>query len=382
MAASSNTSKPVTTVRRSFCRICHAACPVDVDIVDGRPVRVRGVGEDPIFKGYTCVKGRQLPDQINDPARLRAALKRTDGGTLEEVASGDALDEVAARLQAIIEEHGGRAVASYTGTGGYQNAPSHPVAQAFHRAIDSISYYTSVTIDQPMKATANMRLGIWEAGPQNFTEADVLLAIDIFAPNVSRFVHTIGMDSPERPQPRSEQELLAHLTRNVRHGEDTVALPEGMRARDVYAGFVKEQLGKAYGYDFSELSESITLDSIEYFLFPNAFFFPGLSLPMVYRFRPDPSSVDHCYFDLLMMRPRPPDGSAPPPPEVIHLDVDDSYTAARGLGGLGRVYDQDTANMAAQTRGFKASRKRGQTLGNYQESRVRHLQLRVQDYLS
>ena len=161
-----------------------------------------------------------------------------------------------------------------------------------------------------------------------------------------------------------------------------LALPEGMRARDVYAGFVKEQLGKAYGYDFSELSESITLDSIEYFLFPNAFFFPGLSLPMVYRFRPDPSSVDHCYFDLLMMRPRPPDGSAPPPPEVIHLDVDDSYTAARGLGGLGRVYDQDTANMAAQTRGFKASRKRGQTLGNYQESRVRHLQLRVQDYLS
>ena len=196
MAASSNTSKPVTTVRRSFCRICHAACPVDVDIVDGRPVRVRGVDEDPIFKGYTCVKGRQLPDQINDPARLRAALKRTDGGTLEEVASGDALDEVAARLQAIIEEHGGRAVASYTGTGGYQNAPSHPVAQAFHRAIDSISYYTSVTIDQPMKATANMRLGIWEAGPQNFTEADVLLAIG-YNPMVSSFAPFGGLQGTD-----------------------------------------------------------------------------------------------------------------------------------------------------------------------------------------
>ena len=51
------------------------------------------------------------------------------------------------------------------------------------------------------------------------------------------------------------------------------------------------------------------------------------------------------------------------------------------LGNLGRVFDEDAVNMGAQTRGFKASRKRGQTLGNYQEVRVRHLHLRVDDYL-
>lgn len=235
----------------------------------------------------------------------------------------------------------------------------------------------------------------WKAAAEAFIEAyhvrqthasgqlgdEVTTQYDIFEPNVSRFVHTIGMDSPERPEPRTEQEMLDHLTRNVRHGMDRLILPAGQRARDFYAGLVKDQLGEQYGHDFSELSESVTLDSIEYFLFPNAFFFPGLSLPMVYRFRPDPDSVDHCYFDLLMMRPRPADGPAPAPPEVIELDVDDSYTAATGLGGLARVYDQDTANMAAQTRGFKASRKRGQTLGNYQESRVRHLQLRVMELL-
>ena len=236
----------------------------------------------------------------------------------------------------------------------------------------------------------------WKAAAEAFIEAyhvrethasgrlgdEVTTQYDIFPPNVSRFIHTIGMDSPERPVPRTEQEMLDHLTRNVRHGMEPLVLPEGMRARDYYARFVQRELGERYGHDFSHLSESMTLDSIEYFLFPNAFFFPGLSLPMVYRFRPDPDSVDHSYFDLLMMRPRPADGPAPPPPEVIHLDVDDSYTLAEGLGGLARVYDQDTANMAAQTRGFKASLKRGQTLGNYQESRVRHLQLRVRDYLA
>jgi phenylpropionate dioxygenase-like ring-hydroxylating dioxygenase large terminal subunit len=235
----------------------------------------------------------------------------------------------------------------------------------------------------------------WKAGIEAFLEAyhvrethatgqlgdEVTTQYDVFAPNVSRFVHTTGMDSPQRPKPRTEQELLAHLTRNLRAGMPPLELPEGMRARDFYAKYVQAEMGKAYSRDFSTFSESITLDSIEYFLFPNSFFFPGLSLPMVYRFRPDKDDLDACYFDLLILRPRPLDGEAPPPPDVMELDVDDSYTLAKGLGGLGRVYDQDTANMAAQTRGFRSSVKRGQTLGNYQESRARHLQQRVREYL-
>jgi hypothetical protein len=46
------------------------------------------------------------------------------------------------------------------------------------------------------------------------------------------------------------------------------------------------------------------------------------------------------------------------------------------------VLDQDTANLAAQTRGFKASKKRGQTLGNYQEVRARHLHSMVRRYVA
>jgi len=187
-------------VKRSFCRICHAACPVDVHIDTavgkGKVLKVTGVDEDPIFNGYTCIKGRQLPDQIHDPARLRAALRRRPDGTFEEVASGTALDEAAAKLKAIIDEHGPRAVATYTGTGGYQNAPSHPVAMAFHKAIGSISYYTSVTIDQPMKATAVLRMGVWDAGPQNFSEANVLLAIG-YNPMVSSFAPFGGLQGTD-----------------------------------------------------------------------------------------------------------------------------------------------------------------------------------------
>jgi anaerobic selenocysteine-containing dehydrogenase len=181
-----------TRLERSFCRICHAACPIDVEIVDGRAVRIHGVADDPLFEGYTCIKGRQLPDQLHHPDRLRRPLRRTSDGRLDEVTSIEALDEIAERLQRIIDEHGPRAVASYTGTGGYQNAPSHPVAAAFHKAIGSVSYYTSVTIDQPMKATGMLRFGMWEAGVQGFTDADVLLAVG-YNPMVSGFAPYGGL---------------------------------------------------------------------------------------------------------------------------------------------------------------------------------------------
>ncbi|HEX9259232.1 MAG TPA: oxidoreductase, partial [Acidimicrobiales bacterium] len=103
--------------RKSFCRICHAACPIEVDVVANQVVAVRGDRSDPLFEGYTCVKGRHLPQQHADPGRLPGALRRSGTGHVPVPLQG-ALDEIAARLQGIIAEHGPRAVASYIGTGG------------------------------------------------------------------------------------------------------------------------------------------------------------------------------------------------------------------------------------------------------------------------
>lgn len=174
------------TTHRTFCRVCHASCPLDIDVSDGRVVAVRGVEEDPLFGGYTCIKGRQLPDQIHHPDRLVQSLRRRADGTHEPVSSSQALDEIAAELRRIIDTYGPRAVASYTGTGGYQNSTAVGMARAFHQGMGSSSFYTSVTIDQPAKSTAPFRTGIWEAGYHNFSDADVLLAIG-YNPMVSSY---------------------------------------------------------------------------------------------------------------------------------------------------------------------------------------------------
>jgi anaerobic selenocysteine-containing dehydrogenase len=179
--------------RRSFCRICHAACPIDVDVQlddpsfpGGKVIGIHGVADDPIFEGYTCIKGRQLPEQMHTPSRLRNPLRRSPDGHFESISSAVAFDEIASKIRHIIDTYGPRAVASYTGTGGYQNAVAVPVVRAWHRGFKSSSFYTSVTIDQPAKGTAPSRVGIWEAGFHNFTDANVLMAVG-YNPMVSSY---------------------------------------------------------------------------------------------------------------------------------------------------------------------------------------------------
>ena len=186
--------------RETFCRFCHAACPLHIDVeINSTGARtkevviaVRGIMEDPLFEGYTCIKGRQLADQHHAPDRLRNPLQRNDDGSFVEVTSKDALDDIANRVQAIIAAHGPRAVATYTGTGAFQNSISMPVMQAFHSGIGSPSFYTSITIDQPAHLTSRLRMGAWEAGWQNFRDADVLLAIG-YNPLVSSYAPAGGL---------------------------------------------------------------------------------------------------------------------------------------------------------------------------------------------
>ncbi len=124
--------------RTTFCRFCHAACPIDVDIEisdtgSETAIAVRGVENDPLFEGYTCIKGRQLPDQHHAPDRLRSPLRREPDGSFVPTSSSDALDEIAAKIREIIDRCGPRAVASYTGTGAFQNLSPCPPHSHFTR---------------------------------------------------------------------------------------------------------------------------------------------------------------------------------------------------------------------------------------------------------
>src|SRR4051794_4262584 len=99
-----------TETKLSFCRFCHAFCGIKVTVTEGRVTKVIGDVDNPMYEGFSCVKGRALPEQHNHPERIvHPQLRRPDGGY--DAVSVDALvDDLAARLTDLLAEHGPRAV--------------------------------------------------------------------------------------------------------------------------------------------------------------------------------------------------------------------------------------------------------------------------------
>jgi anaerobic selenocysteine-containing dehydrogenase len=181
----------VTETHTSICRFCHASCPVLIDVEDGRPVRVVGDQANPIYHGYICPKGRALPEQHAHPERLLHSQRRRADGRHEPIGSRQAMDEVAEKIQQILERHGPRSIAMYTGTFSFPYPASTPLANAWFDAIGSSMRFTSATIDQPGKMIAPRLHGAWAAGAQPFTGADTWLLVGA-NPTVSK---SIGIPS-------------------------------------------------------------------------------------------------------------------------------------------------------------------------------------------
>ncbi|MBM4203155.1 MAG: molybdopterin dinucleotide-binding protein [Gammaproteobacteria bacterium] len=163
-------------VKTAICRFCHSFCGVNVTLEGNRPVKVLGDIKNPMYHGYTCVKGRQLPEQHLHPERLLVPQKKT-GTSHQPLASDVALDEIAARLSRLIQEHGPRAVALYTGTYSFPYPAGAAMARAFMQAIGSPMTFTSGSIDQPGKPMAIAFHGRWHAGPQPFADADTWMLV-------------------------------------------------------------------------------------------------------------------------------------------------------------------------------------------------------------
>lgn len=198
---------------------------------------------------------------------------------------------------------------------------------------------------------------------------------DLLSPHVSRFVQALQSTNPQYEKEYSDEEVYALL------GYDASTFKAGVPVRQQHADNLRRTMGESLGKDLADVPNSILLDSIEYHVFPNACFFPGIAIPLIYRFRP--LGVDKCLHDILLLTPLPDSGERPPPAEVVKLDIDEPYVSVDAFAGnrLAAVLDQDTDNFKRQWAGINASLKGKQTLANYQESRIRHFHNALDRYL-
>jgi anaerobic selenocysteine-containing dehydrogenase len=257
---------------KTFCRFCHANCAMDVDVRDGRVIEVRGDPDDPAYGGYTCIKGRELPDSHNSENRLHHSLVRNAAGEFVSTPMDAALAHVAGELRRIIDTHGPHAVAVFMGSGGYQNSAAMAASLSFAQAVGSRNFYTSVTLDQPAKVFTTQRYGKWMAGPNTFSESDVALFIGN-NPIVSHYAPVGGVPpfSPSRrirdrkaagmklivADPReSDVARLADIYLPVKPGEDPAMLA-GMLHVIVAEGLYDRNFVAAHVDGFDELSEAV-----------------------------------------------------------------------------------------------------------------------------
>ena len=113
-------------------RVVRGACPHDcpdtcamlVTVRNGRAVRVAGDPDHPFTRGFLCAKVNRYVERTYHPHRLLRPLRRTGPkgrGQFRPISWDEALDEIAARLQAIVRSADGpQAILpySYAGTMG------------------------------------------------------------------------------------------------------------------------------------------------------------------------------------------------------------------------------------------------------------------------
>jgi anaerobic selenocysteine-containing dehydrogenase len=143
------TDPHVRTVR-SFCRICTSVCGILVDVAGDEVLRVRGDPDHPLSHGYTCAKGRGLPQLHHHPERIERPLVRIDGG-LAETTWEACLDDLAAHLRVILDRDGPEAIGVFFGSGVGMDASGYRMAQALHAAIGTPAKFSPLTIDGTAK---------------------------------------------------------------------------------------------------------------------------------------------------------------------------------------------------------------------------------------
>ncbi|MEJ5975673.1 molybdopterin-dependent oxidoreductase [Novosphingobium sp. PS1R-30] len=161
---------------KTFCRNCSALCSMEIDVEEGRMVRARPDGTASPYGAYLCPKGLAAIDFHNGAEnRLLHSLKKQTDGTFAEIAGDQAIDEIGARLKAIYEEHGPRAIAVYHGTGAYRCVLGNLMERAWVAALDTPNFFSSMTVDQSAKWVTMARMGIMASGRHNFRDADCAL---------------------------------------------------------------------------------------------------------------------------------------------------------------------------------------------------------------
>ena len=136
MVTQTGASDNARSVRAACPHDCPDTCAMEITVVDGRAVKVRGASDHPFTNGALCTKVAHYLERVYSPQRLMHPMRRIGAkgeGRFERIGWDDALDIIAERYRTIAaEDPRGILPYSYGGTLGLVQGGSMDM-RFFHR---------------------------------------------------------------------------------------------------------------------------------------------------------------------------------------------------------------------------------------------------------
>jgi phenylpropionate dioxygenase-like ring-hydroxylating dioxygenase large terminal subunit len=159
-----------------------------------------------------------------------------------------------------------------------------------------------------------------------------------------------------------------------------IQVPEGMTARAALGAAMRKNYAEQAGYSLDHATDAELIDALVYNVFPNFAPWGGFMPNIVYRWQTG-KTPDTCIMEVrILSRVK----KGEPIPRGVprnFLRLDQKWTEAPEIGGLGAVFEQDMENLPYVQDGLHASKTGKIQLANYQEIRIRQFHKTMDKYL-
>ena len=161
-------------VVKTLCRMCSNRCSIAVHIRNGIMEEITPAEGNPINQGRMCPRGGAALDMFYHPARIRKPLKRQSDGSFTEISPGQALDEIAEKIQAIKDRCGARAMGVWKGEAiGFLQQEEY--VRRFAHALGTPNYFSNDSACYISRSLGHKLVtGFWNPYPY-YADADLIL---------------------------------------------------------------------------------------------------------------------------------------------------------------------------------------------------------------
>ncbi len=177
------------TVRVACAHDCPDMCSLIAYVEGDRITKISGDPDQPFTAGFACAKVNRDAELVHSPERLKTPLRRTGpkgSGQFEAITWDEALDEIAAKWQAIIAESGPLALLGYAYSA-HQGQMNRHIVNGLFYAMGTSRLQAGTVCDSCCETAWDLTLGpVGGADPESVVDSDLVIAwgCDLMAVNV------------------------------------------------------------------------------------------------------------------------------------------------------------------------------------------------------